>query len=40
MKLLSKAVNDENISNLRIQAMYLRAEIYELQKDRTLLLSN
>jgi TolA-binding protein len=28
---LSKAVNDDAISSLRLKAMYLRAEIYELQ---------
>ncbi|MFI5343955.1 MAG: tetratricopeptide repeat protein [Chlamydiales bacterium] len=31
MFLLSKAVNDEAICSLRVKAMYLRAEIYELQ---------
>jgi tetratricopeptide (TPR) repeat protein len=31
MLLLSKAINDDAISNLRIKAMYLRAEIYSLQ---------
>lgn len=30
--LLSKVVNDDTVSNLRIKAMYLRAEIYELQE--------
>lgn len=29
--LLSKVINDDSISALRIKAMYLRAEIYELQ---------
>ena len=31
MRILSKAVNDESISGLRLKAMFLRAEIYELQ---------
>jgi len=31
MLLLSQVVNDEVISPLRIQAMFLRAEIYEIQ---------
>lgn len=31
MLLLSKAINDDAISSLRIKAMYLRAEIYALQ---------
>lgn len=31
MRILSKVVNDEAISGLRVKAMYLRAEIYELQ---------
>lgn len=31
MLLLSNAVNDEAISSLRVKAMYLRAELYELQ---------
>lgn len=31
MFLLSRAVNDEAICSLRVKAMYLRAEIYELQ---------
>lgn len=31
MKWLSKVVNDESISSLRLKAMFLRAEIYELQ---------
>lgn len=30
MKVLSKVVNDEAISSLRVKAMYLRSEIYEL----------
>ncbi|MBA3958182.1 MAG: tetratricopeptide repeat protein [Parachlamydiaceae bacterium] len=29
--ILSKAINDDSISNLRIKAMYARAEVYELQ---------
>lgn len=31
MKILSKAVNDEAISSLRVKAMYLRADVYALQ---------
>ncbi|MBA3722999.1 MAG: tetratricopeptide repeat protein [Parachlamydiaceae bacterium] len=31
MRILSKVVNDEAISGLRVKAMFLRAEIYELQ---------
>ncbi len=31
MLILSQAINDEAISSLRIKAMYLRAEIYEMQ---------
>jgi tetratricopeptide (TPR) repeat protein len=31
MLILSKAINDDAVSNLRIKAMYLRAEIYALQ---------
>jgi tetratricopeptide (TPR) repeat protein len=31
MLLLSKAVNDEAISGLRVKAMYLRSELYDLQ---------
>lgn len=30
--ILSKAINDDAVSALRLKAMYLRAEIYELQK--------
>lgn len=30
--ILSKVINDDAISALRVKAMYLRAEIYELQK--------
>lgn len=31
MVLLSKVVNDDTVSSLRLKAMYLRAEIYEIQ---------
>lgn len=31
MTLLSQVINDEGISGLRVKAMYLRAELYELQ---------
>lgn len=31
MLILSKAINDDTISSLRVKAMYLRAEIYALQ---------
>lgn len=30
--ILSKVINDDAVSNLRLKAMYLRAETYELQK--------
>jgi hypothetical protein len=32
MCILSKVINDETISGLRLKAMFLRAELYELQK--------
>ncbi len=38
MKLLSKVVNDETISNLRVKAMYLRADIYAMQGRKELAL--
>lgn len=38
MKLLSKVANDETISNLRIKAMYLRAELYAMQGRKELAL--
>ena len=31
MRLLSRVINDDVISPLRIKAMFLRADVYELQ---------
>lgn len=36
MRILSQVINDDSISGLRIKAMFLRAEIYELQDRREL----
>lgn len=38
MRLLSKVVNDETISPLRVKAMYLRAELYQLEGRKELAL--
>jgi tetratricopeptide (TPR) repeat protein len=38
MKLLSKVVNDETISHLRVKAMYLRAELYAMEGRKELAL--
>ena len=36
MLTLSTVINDDSISPLRLKAMYLRAELYELQKKQDL----
>lgn len=38
MKLLSRVVNDETISHLRVKAMYLRADLYALEGRKELAL--